>query len=148
MIYTQGTDILISDYSPSTGAILPVGRASFHEDGAYELGTLKSVSSNALGEVFIGSPQANSPMVLGDILAQFCDQLITALSSALTAIQSGPIATIGPTVNPGDPATTAPGVASAMASALSALTELQATFVDSSSTNFNSNSNFTQKEAP
>lgn len=143
-VYTNGTDVAIGDYQSTNGNFLPMPRAAFHEDGSYEIGTLKTVSSNVAGEVFIGSPTASSPLVLGDVLATFLDQIIAVLSTALSAIQAGPIAI---STNVGDPAPTAPGVVAALSSAVSSLAALQATYVDSPSTNFNSNSNFTQKEA-
>lgn len=142
LAYTDGTDYIIGDYNETTGVIIPNSRAQFHFDGSFELGILKSISSNAAGEVFLGSTSADNPLVLGDILQTFCDQIITILNTALNAIGTGPI---GITTTPGNPAPTAPGVTTAMTSAVSQLTSLKAQYVDSPTTNFLSITTFTER---
>ena len=142
VIYTEGTDIFLGDYIPVTGTFVPNHRAAFHEDGSYELGILESVSSNAAGEVFIGSPEAANPLVLGDILKNFCDQLITILTTALAAIEAGPLVI---TTTPGNPAPTSPQIIAAMATAITQINTLQSTLVDNPATNFISLTNFTER---
>jgi len=142
VIYTSGTDVIIGDYVQLTGTFLPFKRAAFHVDGSYELGALKTLSSNAIGDVFIGSPMATSPLVLGDILSAFCTTLISILTTALTAIETGPIAI---STAPGNPAPTSPTVIAAMTTAISALTTAQNTYITAPLTNFLSLSNYTDK---
>ena len=142
VIFTKGTDIFIGDYNKSTGVLLPLYRAAFHEDGSYEIGQLKTVSSNASGEVFIGSPSASNPLVLGDILQSFCDQLLTILTNALQSIEAGPIAISS---IPGSPAPTSPKVIADMQTAVNAIASLKSTLVDNAATNFISQQNFTER---
>lgn len=143
-IWTADTDVFIGDYLSETGEFLTIRRAAFHNDGSYELGFESTVSSNADGEVFIGSPSASNPLVLGDILQTFCDQIITILTTALTAVQTGPIAI---TTTPGNPAPTSPVVIAALTTAVSNLATLKATYVTNPASNFISMTNFTERGA-
>lgn len=94
------------------------------------------------GKILIGSKAASSPMVLGDVLQNFCDQLIGIISGAIGDIKTGPVAV---TTTPGNPAPTHPALIAKLALRLSDLMSAQSEFVDTSSTNFLSKDNFTER---
>jgi hypothetical protein len=94
------------------------------------------------GKILIGSMAASSPMVLGDILQNFCDQLVGILVGAIGDIKTGPVAV---TTTPGNPAPTHPTLIAALTTRISDLMSAQSQFVDTSSSNFLSQTNFTER---
>lgn len=94
------------------------------------------------GKILIGSNAAASPMVLGDILQNFCDQLISIIDGALTDIKTGPVAV---TTTPGNPAPTHPTLIAALTARKTALATAKSNFVDTAATNFLSKNNFTER---
>lgn len=90
----------------------------------------------------IGSLTSASPLVLGDILKTFTDGFIDAVVSALTDIVTGPVAV---TTTPGNPAPTHPTLIAALNTVITNLNTLKSQYVDTASTNFLSQKNFTER---
>ena len=100
------------------------------------------VYMQAGGKILIGSKAAASPLVLGDILQAFCDQLISIVSGIVSDISTGPVAI---TTTPGNPAPTYPALVTALEARTAALTSAKSQYVDTASSNFLSKDNFTER---
>jgi len=141
--YTSGTDYIIGDYVQETGTFLPFNRAIFHEDGSYAFGFESSISANAAGEVFLGSPSASSPAVLGDALTSFLSSVLSQLTTALNTIATGPIVLV--TGSPGGPSPTSPAVTAALEAAVAQLEVLETEYLNNPATGIESSIVFVER---
>lgn len=127
--------VSLGDFDDTDRPLISSGDSAMYN----ELGKMVAITNV---KIRIGSLVASNPLVLGDILQTFCDNLITILTTVLTAIETGPIAV---TTTPGNPAPTYPALAIAIQTAITNLATLKTTLVDSPLTNFLSQESFTER---
>lgn len=134
-------DVVIGDYIPLTGIISTLPRAQFHTNGSFELGILKTVNSDVLGNVFLGSTSAADPAVLGTELSAMLAALITQLDTLLTALLAAPYLT----TTPGNPVTPSPALIASVAAITSSLASIEAVYLTSPLTNILSQQVFLER---
>lgn len=132
--------IMLSEFDPGNRPDIDEG-----ETALYAMPLKQTVYLDKQGNINVGSLDSDEPLVLGNVLQSFCDELMDIIKTALQAIVTGPVAI---TTTPGNPAPTNPVLISALNNALAQLAVAKSQYVDTTATNFLSLKNFTEKGGP